>query len=57
MLEKGPATNTRGAASYLREFLQSCSVYQCDFKNKKDITEPVSLPKSSSTTNEIEIET
>ena len=35
MLEKGPATNTKGAAYYLREFLQGCADYQCDLLNKK----------------------
>ena len=41
MLEKGPSTNTRGAASYLREFLQSCASYQCDFENKDKKNVPV----------------
>jgi cell division protein FtsI/penicillin-binding protein 2 len=35
MLEKGPSTNTKGAAYYLREFLQGCSTYQCDLLDKK----------------------
>lgn len=35
MLEKGPSTNTKGAAYYLKEFLQGCAVYQCDLLNKK----------------------
>jgi penicillin-binding protein 2 len=35
MLEKGPSTNTKGAAYYLREFLQGCANYQCDLLNKK----------------------
>lgn len=35
MLEKGPSTNTKGAAYYLRDFLQTCSTYQCDLLNKK----------------------
>ncbi len=41
MLEKGPSTNTRGAASYLREFLQNCASYQCDFENKDKKSVPV----------------
>lgn len=53
MLEKGPATNTKGAAGYLREFLQSCAVYQCDLenKNKKDIKESPSQSSTSSSVN------
>jgi penicillin-binding protein 2 len=53
MLEKGPHTNTKGAAGYLREFIESCSVYLCDFenKNKKDI--PRTLPE---TVSDVEIE-
>ncbi len=57
MLEKGPYTNTRGAASYLREFLQQCAIYQCDFENKDNKDIPAALPKSTTTINEIEIET
>jgi len=55
MLEKGPATNTAGAASYLREFMQSCAAYQCDFKNKdkKEIV-PVEAPIVDDTSVEIE---
>ncbi len=56
MLEKGPSTNTKGAAAYLREFLQSCSTYQCDFenKNKKVIDEPVeTVPVEIAPENEI----
>ncbi len=34
MLEKGPSTNTHGAAYYLRDFLQKCSNYKCDLLNK-----------------------
>lgn len=34
MLEKGPSTNTHGAAYYLRNFLQKCAVYKCDLLNK-----------------------
>jgi len=54
MLEKGPFTNTKGASFYLRDFLQKCASYKCDFenKNKKDI--PVTAPEIIS---DIEIET
>lgn len=47
MLEKGPSTNTKGAAAYLREFLQSCSTYQCDLehKNKKAADAPITEPE------------
>jgi penicillin-binding protein 2 len=57
MLEKGPYTNTRGAASYLREFLQECAAYQCDFENKNKVENvaPVKAPEPG--VNEIEIET
>ncbi len=34
MLEKGPSTNTHGAAYYLRDFLQKCAAYKCDLLNK-----------------------
>jgi penicillin-binding protein 2 len=58
MLEKGPATNTRGAASYLREFMESCSVYLCDFENKnnQNVIESDTMPKTPTTINETEIE-
>jgi penicillin-binding protein 2 len=57
MLEKGPSTNTRGAASYLREFLQNCASYQCDFENKNKVDNPVPVKAPEPIVNEIEIET
>ncbi len=58
MLEKGPSTNTKGAAAYLREFLQKCSTYQCDLENKnkkkiKDLSSTSSVIKESQIENEI----
>lgn len=56
MLEKGPATNTRGAASYLREFMQECASYQCDFENKDKVENVVPATVPEPALDEIEIE-
>ena len=56
MLEKGPSTNTHGAAYYLRDFMQKCVAYQCDLlnKDKKDTTDSVIVPEVKvDTENEI----
>lgn len=56
MLEKGPSTNTKGAAAYLKDFLKSCMAYQCDLenKNKKVIDEPAEItPIGTPVENEI----
>lgn len=39
LLEKGSATNTRGAAFYLRDVFDKCRIYACDIVNKKAILE------------------
>lgn len=56
MLEKGPSTTKRGAASYLREFLQQCASYQCDFENKENVDNMIPATVPDSNLNEIEIE-
>ncbi len=55
MLEKGPATNKKGAAFYLRDFMKECAAYQCDFENKdkKDLN-PVTVPEVINSDIEIE---
>ncbi len=57
MLEKGPSTNTRGAAYYLRDFMQSCAKYKCDLLNKENTinesnTQDIKI-NSTETENEI----
>lgn len=63
MLEKGRATNTRGAASYLREVFDGCRVYACDIVNKHTILEkspveiqvvPEEIPTNNISEHELE---